>query len=132
MRCSRESYADAALYLGEILESGIYTKYLLEAWIAWRALVQLEFFAPSSYAVIPNSYYDKIRVKCLNTILRHIQTTPDKYDVCLIENFINCEILYRMDAIYGNEALTDVSELSNGMFIQPSALGRDYLKGEGL
>jgi len=130
MRCSREAYVDAALYLGEILESGIYTKYLLEAWIAWRALVQLDFFAPSSYAVIPNSYYDKIRVKCLNTILRHIQTAPDKYDVCLIENFIYCEILHRMDAIYGNEALTDVSELSNGMFIQPSALGRDYLKEE--
>ena len=63
----------------------------------------------------------------MNTILRHIQTYPDKYDVCLLENFIYCEILHRMDAIYGNEAMTVIARLTNGMFIQPSALGKDYL-----
>ena len=93
-----------------------------------RAAVQLEYLAPSSFTLIPNSYYDKIRVKCLNTLLRHIQTDPDPYDVCLLENFICCEILHRMDAIYGNEGLTVIARLTNGMFIQPSALGRDYLK----
>ena len=128
IRCSRDSFGDATMYLGEILESGIYTKYLLEAWLTWRASVQLAFFAPSSFSIIPNSYYDKIRVKCLNTILRHIQTDPDPYDVCLLENIIDCEILHRMDAIYGNEAMTVLARLTKGMFIQPSALGRDYLK----
>lgn len=126
-RSSSESFRDATIYLGEILESGIYTKYILEAWLAWRAGVQLEFHSPSSFSVIPNNYYDKIRVKCLNTILRHIQLAPDKYDVCLLENFVCCEILHRMDAIYGNEAMTVITRLTNGMFIQPSALGKDYL-----
>ncbi len=129
-RNSRDAFRDATIYLGEILESGIYTKYILEAWLAWRAAVQLEFFSPSSFSSIPNNYYDKIRVKCLNTILRHIQNAPDKYDVCLLENFIYCEILHRMDAIYGNEAMTVIAQLTNGMFIQPSALGKDYLKDE--
>ena len=127
LRNSSDSFRDATMYLGEILESGIYTKYILEAWLAWRAAVQLEFFSPSSFSSIPNNYYDKIRVKCMNTILRHIQTYPDKYDVCLLENFIYCEILHRMDAIYGNEAMTVIARLTNGMFIQPSALGKDYL-----
>ena len=130
IRCSRDAFRDATMYLGEILESGIYTKYILEAWLAWRAAVQLEFFAPSSFSIIPNNYDDMIRVKCLNTILRHIQTNPDKYDVCLLENFICCEILHRMDALYGNEATTTIAQLVNGMFIQPSALGKDYLKEE--
>lgn len=127
VRNSRDGFRDATQYLGEILESGIYTKYILEAWLAWRAAVQLEFFSPSSFSLIPNNYYDKIRVKCLNTILRHIQNDPDKYDVCLLENFIYCEILHRMDAIYGNEAMTVIARLTDGMFIQPSALGKDYL-----
>ena len=130
LRCSREGFRAATLYLGEILESGIYTKYILEAWLAWRGAVQLEYLAPSSFSIVPNNYYDMLRVKCLNTILRHIQTNPDKYDVCLLENFIYCEILHRMDAIYGNEGLTVISRLTSGMFIQPSALGRDYLKDE--
>ena len=65
---------------------------------------------------------------CLNTILRHIQTNSDKYDVCLLDNFIYCEILHRMRAAYGNEALTDISELVHGVFIQPSAFWKDYLK----
>jgi hypothetical protein len=127
IRNNRDAFRDATQYMGEILESGIYTKYILEAWLAWRAAVQLEFFSPSSFSSIPNNYYDKIRVKCMNTILRHIQTYPDKYDVCLLENFIYCEILHRMDAIYGNEAMTVIARLTNGMFIQPSALGKDYL-----
>lgn len=118
---------DATLFLGEILESGIYTKYLLEAWIAWRAGVQAGFVSPSSFSVIPNNYYDKIRVKCMNTLIRHIQTEPDKYDVCLLENLIYCEILHRMASLYGNESINTLAGLSNEMFIQPSALGRDYL-----
>ena len=45
---------EATIYLGEILESGVYTKYLLEAWIAWRADVQLTLISPSSFAVSPS------------------------------------------------------------------------------
>lgn len=68
--------------------------------------------------------------KCLNTILRHIQADPDKYDVCLLENLIACQALHRMGSLYGNESLAVLASLTNQMFIQPSALGRDYLKEE--
>lgn len=125
-----ELMGDATIYLGEILESGIYTKYLLEAWLAWRAGTQLVFYGPSSFTIIPNNFYDQVRVKCLNTILRHIQTDPDKYDVCLLENFICCQVLHRQGSLYGNESMTTLAGLTNWMFIQPSALGRDYLKEE--
>jgi len=121
---------DAVLYLGEILESGIYTKYILEAWIAWRAAVQLNFFSPSSFTLIPNRYYDKIRVKCMNTILRHIQSESDRYDPFLLMNLIGCEQLHRMYCLFGNQSLVTVCELGKKLFIQPSALGYDYLKEE--
>lgn len=114
--------------LGEILESGLYTKYLLEAWITWRASFQMERIGLSSFCVIPNNYYDRMRVKCMNTILRHIQTSPDKYDSCLLENLAMCEILHRQASISGNESLKTLSNLETVMFVHPRVSGRDYLK----
>ena len=123
----RSALGEAAIILGDILESGIYTKYIVEAWIAWRAAVQLDLISPSSYSLIPNAYYDKIRVICLNTILMHAQETDDKYASCLLENLICCQLLHRNGSIYGNESLSVLANLNNHMFIQPSALGYDYL-----
>ena len=124
----RGALGEAAIILGDILESGIYTKYLVEAWIAWRAAVQLDLISPSSYSLIPNVYYDKIRTICLNTILKHAQETDDKYAPCLLENLICCQLLHRNGSLYGNESLAVLANLNNHMFIQPSALGDDYLK----
>ena len=130
LRMKSGALGDAALYLGDILESGIYTRYIVEAWIAWRAAVQMEFFSPSSYITIPNRYYDRIRVICLNTLLRHEQETGDRFTPCLLENLIGCQLLHRMGSIYGNESLAILANLDNYMFIQPSALGYDYLTEE--
>jgi hypothetical protein len=58
---------DGVPLLGEILESRIYTKYLLEAWISWRANAQMDH-SPSSFGVIANNYYDKVRTICLDTM----------------------------------------------------------------
>lgn len=119
------------LLLGEIIESGIYTKYLLETWIAWRAAVQIEYLAPSSFATIPNNYYDRMRVKCMNTLLRHMQgPEPDKYDACLLSNLMYCEILHRQGSIVGNESMATLANLKYYEFVHPEALGRDYLKEE--
>ena len=57
---------DGVPLLGEILESRIYTKYLLEAWISWRANAQMNL-SPSSFGVIVNNYYDKVRTICLSS-----------------------------------------------------------------
>ena len=129
-RLDRDSDTDTALYLGEIMESGLYTKYLLEAWLTWRAIVQDLYFGISTYSLIPNRYYDKLRVKCINTILRHIQDSPDEYDLCLLENLIKCPGILRMGSLYGNETPFILDNIRTEMFIQPSVLGYDYLKEE--
>ena len=114
-------HGNGAPLLGEILESRVYTKYLLEAWISWRANVQMNH-SPSSFGVIPNNYYDKVRTLCLDTMLRHCLETEDKNTECLIENLIFCEILHRMGGIYGNSSLTTLVELANEEFIHPRLL----------
>ena len=108
--------------LGEILESGIYTKYLLEAWISWRANCQMNH-GPSSFSVIANNYYDKVRVICLDTMLRHCLQEEDKNAEMLIENLLFCEIVHRMGGIYGNSSLATLANLSyGGEFIHPRLL----------
>ena len=60
-------------------------------------------------------------------MLRHEQETDDRFIPCLLENLIGCQLLHRMGSIYGNESLAILANLDNYMFIQPSALGYDYL-----
>ena len=112
---------EGALLLGDIIESGIYTPYLLEAWISWRANVQMEH-SPSSFSVIADNYYDKMRVKCLNTFLRHCQKEDDVRAKCLLENLIICEIVHRQASIAGNESFATSAGLAYSMFIHPRLL----------
>ena len=113
---------NGALLLGEILESRIYTKYLLEAWLSWRANVQSNH-SPSSFGVIANNYYDRMRVVCLDTMVRHCLESEDKNAECLIENLIFCEIIHRMGALYGNGSLAALANLTyGGEFVHPRLL----------
>ena len=112
---------DGVPLLGEILESRIYTKYLLEAWISWRANVQMEH-SPSSFSVIANNYYDKVRAICLDTMVRHCLESEDKNAECLIENLIFCEIIHRMGSLAGNSSFNTCAMLSYSMFIHPRLL----------
>ena len=113
---------NGAPLLGEILESRIYTKYLLEAWLSWRANVQSNH-SPSSFSVIANNYYDKVRVICLDTMVRHCLESEDKNAECLIENLIFCEIIHRMGGFYGNSSIATLANLSyGGEFIHPRLL----------
>ena len=112
---------DGVPLLGEILESRIYTKYLLEAWISWRANVQMDH-SPSSFGVIANNYYDKVRAICLDTMVRHCLEADDKNAECLIENLLFCEIIHRMGSIAGNSSFNDCAMLSYNMFIHPRLL----------
>lgn len=108
-----------AVLLGEILESGQYTKYLLEAWITWRASVQRSFIGPSSFCVIPNNYFDQIRVKCMETMLRHYESSKDPYDLCMLENLLSIQILHRQGSLIGNQSFATLAELQYGMFVHP-------------
>ena len=109
---------NGAILLGEILESRIYTKYLLEAWISWRANVQMNY-SPSSFSVIANNYYDLVRTICLDTMVRHCLQTEDKNTECLIENMIFCEIIHRMGSLLGNSSLATLADLDYSEFIHP-------------
>ena len=115
---------DGVHLLGEILESRIYTKYLLEAWISWRANVQMDH-SPSSFGVIANNYYDKVRAICLDTMVRHCLESEDKNAECLIENLIFCEIIHRMGSLAGNSSFNTCAMLSYNMFIHPRLLPDD-------
>lgn len=112
---------EGTILLGDILESGIYTRYLLEAWLSWRSSVQM-FHSPSSFSVIANNYYDRVRVKCLNTFLRHCQREEDNKAKCLLENMILCEIIHRMDSLAGNGSFATRVNLCYEMFIHPRLL----------
>ena len=112
---------DGCILLGDILESGTYTRYLLEAWISWRAHSQMEH-SPSSFSVIPNNYFDRLRVKCLNTMLRHCQEKDDPGTRALIDNLIMCEIVHRMGSIAGNSSFLTQMHLDYDEFISPDLL----------
>jgi hypothetical protein len=114
-------HIEGTYLLGDIIESGIYTRYLLEAWISWRANTQMDY-SPSSFSVIPNNYYDMIRVKCINTILRHCQKEKDNNALCLLENLLEIDLLHRMASLLGNEALAVCANLSYNEFIDPRLL----------
>ena len=107
---------DGAVLLGDIIESGIYSRYLLETWISWRANVQANH-SPSSFSTIPNNYYDMLRVKCIDTILRHCLKEGDPMALCMLEELITTHILTRMACISGNESMLTRMHLANDLFI---------------
>lgn len=119
--------AGGTVLLGEILESGKYTRYLFEVWLSWREHLQY-WQSPSTYGLIPNNYYDRMRVKCLNTLLRHYPKAGKReglYTLCTMENFIMIGPLHRMGD-FGNESLGVVSALNRNLFIHPRISGDDY------
>ena len=115
---------NGAVLLGDIIESGIYTRYLLEVWISWRANAQ-DTYSPSSFSVIPNNYYDRLRVVCINTFLRHCQVEDDYRARCLMENLILCELVHRMGSLAGNSSFLTRMHLAYDMFIHPDLLQKD-------
>ena len=115
------SSLEGVVLLGDIMESGIYTRYLNEVWTSWRAHLQL-YHSPSSFSLIPNAYYDRLRVKCMNTILRHCQQEEDPQALCLLQDMILSEILHRMGSISGNESMVICMHLAYDLFIHPRML----------
>ena len=72
-----------------------------------------------------DNFYDQIRVKCLNTFLRHYQANKDGNTLCLMENMLLCEVLHRMASIAGNESLATCAQLSYDYFIHPRLLDKE-------
>lgn len=121
LELARFDCCDGAFMLGDIIESRQYTRYLLECWISWRASVQ-STHSPSSMSVIPNNYYDKLRVICIDTMLRHAIEHNDTNALCLLQNLIICQALHRQASIIGNESFTIRMNLDYNWFIHPRLL----------
>ena len=109
---------NGSVLLGEILESKRYTRYILECWIAWRLYVQ-DTHGLSSFSIIANNYYDKVKALCADTYVRHCLETNDENAKCLLQNLLYCEILHRQAYLYGNEVFAGSLYLCSEEFIDP-------------
>ena len=100
--------------LGALIESRIYSRYLLEIWENWRAEAQFGWFGCSNDSEIPNAYYLKIRNICANTMIRHIQKHPEDNDAYLrLFRLLYCEPIHRGRPM-GNELITILYQLRHG------------------
>lgn len=100
--------------LGALIESRIYSRYLLEVWENWRAEAQFGWFGCSNDSEIPNAYYLKIRNICANTMIRHIQEHPEDNDAYLrLFRLLYREPIHRGRPM-GNELITILYQLRHG------------------
>ena len=70
--------------LEKLMTSGKYSRYLHEVWRTWRCMRQLSV-SPSRDGLILNLEYNKMRFRCLKTILQQISKNPQ--DIFAINNF---------------------------------------------
>lgn len=111
---------DAIDYLGELIEDGRYSKYLLEVWVSWRLRAQAEVFGISTYSEIPDNLYDRARLLVAQRFLQHLEAKPgDTLAKVLLLNLSCIDNLHRAGGIYGNEALGASSYLRQRCFLPP-------------
>ena len=109
---------DAIDYLGELIEDGRYSKYLLEVWLSWRLLAQSEVFGISTFSEIPDNLYDNARLLVAKRFLRHINNNlNDSLAKMLLLNLTFTENLHRAGGYYGNEALGAHSYIRQSLFL---------------
>ena len=116
---------DAIDYLGELIEDGRYSKYLLEVWISWRLRAQAVVFGISTYSEIPDNLYDRARLLVAERFLQHLEAHPDdRLAKVLLLNLTYIENLHRAGGYYGNEALGAASYLRQQCFL-PECLSKE-------
>lgn len=91
--------------LGRLLILDKYSRYLHHVWRTWRCLKQIEI-SPSRDGMILNQEYNRMRYRCLNTILQQIVKNPkDIYainDFCFLASYDN--ITRYSEFMFGNSA----------------------------
>lgn len=103
--------------LGALIESRIYSRYLLEVWENWRAEAQFGWFGCSNDSEIPNAYYLKIRNICANTMIRHIQKHPEDNDAYLrLFRLLYCEPIHRGGGLFGNGVVAILCHLRSAEY----------------
>lgn len=103
--------------LGALIESRIYSRYLLEVWENWRAEAQFGWFGCSNDSEIPNAYYLKIRNICANTMIRHIQKHPEDNDAYLrLFRLLYREPIHRGGGLFGNGVVAILCHLRSAEY----------------
>lgn len=69
----------------DLIRQRIYTVYLVNLWLDWRATMQV-FNGGSIHSEKPDFYYNQVRNICLQTILEHIGRNPK--DIMAIDLFL--------------------------------------------
>ena len=102
----QKSFEDTPMIISmlqDLMVSGAFTRYLHEVWRTWRCMRQLAM-TPSRDGAIPNLVYNKMRYRCLNTILRQIIKNPQDIkainDYCYLATYDN--ITRYSEYPYGN------------------------------
>lgn len=120
--CGQENGID---YLGELIEAGLYSKYLFEVWVAWRLRAQDGVFGISTFSEIPDNLYDNARLLVANEYVKHIKSNPnDLLAKVLLLNMTYTETIHRAGGYYGNEALGASLFLKERYFL-PDELSKD-------
>lgn len=102
----QKSFEDTPMMISmleDLMMSGAFTRYLHEVWRTWRCMRQLAM-TPSRDGAIPNLVYNKMRYRCMNTILRQIIKNPQDIkainDYCYLATYDN--ITRYSEYPYGN------------------------------
>ena len=104
-----ESEGTYIAVLKEIIDSGKYTEWLPMVWQRWRFLTGMHFGSPSKDGEIANWFYNESKIKCYNTILRHIKSHSEDKNariaaVVLLEK-ANIQIFGEFP--YGNQLIVE-------------------------
>jgi len=122
---TRMDETGAIQWLGDLLESGEYSKYLYEVWMQWKYSVQAIYFGVSTYSIIPDMYFEKVRNVVLNTMLRHIQNNPDDLGAKAFAFNIAVEMnLDRAAGVFGNVSLNYSYLLCHSLFLPENVVGK--------
>lgn len=105
-----EERNNAIQKLEKLMMSGKFSRYLHEVWRTWRCLKQLEVSSSYDGRMILNMKYNKMRYRCLNTILQQIIKNPqDIYaigDFCFLASYDN--ITRYTELGFGNSATLEL------------------------
>lgn len=98
--------------LEDIMLERRYSIYLFETWRSWRCLLQ-DRYGASKDSNIPNNIYNRARMICATTILKHIMENQN--DLMAINQFLILaaqDDIYRYGRfLYGNQNMTEKLEL---------------------
>jgi len=116
----------------DVLSTGEYSKYLLEAYLCWKSQSQIALGIELEDD-IPQVSYDYVLRQLAETFCRYLSSHPEDVDArIMLENLCSLNMISRYDESDREfSAMREYVYLREYWYLPPSVLGYDYLKGEG-